>query len=178
MPRKQSSRWSGDWSIHKADAAYRLMKSAGEGNAAAKAELDAITSAAAQNDPTAVAVMTYFTPIAKMVEKNIGPPSKLREKQEFEASLKVYKDKIAALEEAKTPYLISDARVEQIDGQIQAYRAVIASMEDERSGVPWDVKSPMDTHPESAEGESEMIDEEYPTGAQGGAPGDIEFIED
>jgi hypothetical protein len=177
MARKRWSRWSGGWSIHKADAAYRLIKSAGEGNAAAKAELDAITSAAAEKDPVAVRVMTYFTPIAKMVEKNIGPPSKLREKQEFEASLKVYKDKIAALEEAKTPYLVSDARVERIDGQIAAYQAVIASMEDERAGLAWDVKSPMDTHPESAEGEAEMIDEEYPTGAQGGAPGDIEFTE-
>lgn len=178
MPKKRSSRWSGEWSIHKADAAYRLIKSAGEGNAAAKAELDAITTAAAKNDPEAVKVMSFFTPIAKMVEKNIGPPSKLREKQEFEASLKVYKDKIAALEEEKKPYLVSDARVERLDGQIAAYQAVIASMEDERAGIPWDVKSPFDTDPESAEGEAEMIDEEYPTGSQGGAPEDIEFTED
>jgi hypothetical protein len=77
MATAQMRQWSGGWSMQTADLAYQLILSAGHGNATAKGQLDAIKALAAKGDATAMKIMTYFTPIAKMVALNLGPPSKL-----------------------------------------------------------------------------------------------------
>lgn len=175
---KRSSSWSGVWSIQTADAAYLLIQAAGHDDPTAKGQLDAIKAAAAQGEPTAVKIMTYFTPIAKMVEMNIGPPSKLQRKQRYDAVAKRYEDEADALEKRANARLTSDQNREEFQGRAAAYDALAAAIDAQKQDEPPPVKDPTDTTPETAEGEAEMEDECYPTGAQGGAPGDIEFTED
>jgi hypothetical protein len=178
MQRKRLSHWSGVWSIQTADAAYLLIQAAGHDDPTAKGQLDAIKAAAAEGDPTAVKIMTYFTPIAKMVELNIGPPSKLQRQRRYDARAKRYEDDAQALEKRAAERLTTDADREAFEGRAAAYDALVAAIDAEKNGEPPPVKDPTDTSPEAAEGEAEMVDEDYPTGAQGGAPGDIEFTED
>jgi hypothetical protein len=178
MARKQSSRWSGDWSIQTADAAYQLIKSAGENNATSKGQLDAITAAAAKGDPVAVKVMTYFTPIAKMVELNIGPPSKLQEQRRFDDRAGVYEDRAEALEQQLEERTISDGRREELEGEVAAYAALVARVDAAKAGEPEPELDPTESQPDIIEGEASMSGEDYPTGSQGGAPEDVEFTED
>jgi hypothetical protein len=65
-------------SIQSADHAHRLIQSAGQGNAAAKGQLDMIKALAAEGDPTAIRLLACFGPIAKMVTRNLGLPSTLQ----------------------------------------------------------------------------------------------------
>jgi hypothetical protein len=73
-------KYGGGWTIRTADAAHQLILSAGKGNAVAKGQLDAIKAAAAEGDPTAIKIMKYFAPIARMVRMNLGAPSALARK--------------------------------------------------------------------------------------------------
>jgi hypothetical protein len=177
MTAKHATRWSGDWSIATADAAYHLIQAAGNGDPLAKGQLDAITAAAASGDPTATRIMTYFTPVARMVELDIGPPSKLQRQRRYDPRVSVYDGDITRLyKEADRP-LVDDGLKESLEGRAAAYEAEVARLKVERAGDPPPVVDPRDTRPESAEGQASMDEESYPTGAQGGAPGDIEFTE-
>jgi len=243
-PKYNLSRWSGGWSIQTADAAYQLILSAGQENKEAKGQLDMIKSAAAKGDPTAMKIMTYFGPIAKMVALNTGPPSTLaaktlqkrqqkavlsakakqasvmkqtamrqaqqikkqqeqlktmraaqiqRAKQEsfhakvqqrfaaeqakFDAEAMALEDKAAALEKQLERRDISDAMREQLEGQAEAYEAEIERIKAEKAGQPEPALNITESIPSTIEGEASMMGEDYPTGAQGGAPGDVEFTE-
>lgn len=240
LQNKDWRRWTMGWSMETADAAYRLILSAGQGNTEAKGQLDAIKAQAAKGNPTAVKIMTYFGPIAKLVAMNAGLPSQLARKQSqkaqqgqqrvaevarkkgadmMQATIKrqqlamqqqqralqaqrlkqveeakrrsaaakrqavrlaeqtEYENRIADLEKQLERRDISDAMREQLESQAAAYEDQIERIQAAAKGEPAPAVSPVNDSPIAAEGEAAMDPEAYPTGAQGGAPGDVEFTE-
>lgn len=72
---KTTARWFEPWSWAVWDAAYALIVRAGEGDAKAKGELDAIRKHAARGNKQAVMAKRRFDAVAKLVEKGLSKPS-------------------------------------------------------------------------------------------------------
>ena len=237
-PRKAS----GGFTMQSADRMHGLIVAAGQGNAAAKGQLDAIKAAAARGDPAALRLMKYITPIARMVEGNLGSPSSLaqrlamsrrqptgrpaqttqaalqreqktraalrkaqeqikaarqaqiqraqkeafhtkvqlrfqQEQAKFDAEIQAYDDKLVAVQRELEKRDWDQKTREALEGQAAAYEAEIDKLKAAKEGQPAPAVSPTDTTNESAEGEASMDEAGYPTGNQGGVPGDIEMTD-
>ena len=67
--------WFGEWTIATADAAYRLIKAAQDGDDASIDQLDRLREHAEAGDPAARKALQMINSVAKLVARNLPPPS-------------------------------------------------------------------------------------------------------